>query len=137
MEAIMKIKTPLHTDHQLDQLAGQFEHWRQTRSHRGERIPQALWDQAVALARVLPHTRVAQHLRLSPNDLKKQMAMQVDPHATPGCTMPGFIEVPPATTRAQGGPTIEIDVQRQDGARLRLHAPDTALAAIVKSFLEA
>ena len=50
----MKIKTPLHTDHQLDQLAGQFEHWRQTRSHRGERIPQALWDQAVALARVLP-----------------------------------------------------------------------------------
>ena len=36
----MKIATPLHTDHQLDQLAGQFEHWRQTRSHRGERIPQ-------------------------------------------------------------------------------------------------
>ena len=137
MEAIMKIETPLHTDHQLDQLAGQFEHWRQTRSHRGERIPQALWDQAVALARVLPHTRVAQHLRLSPNDLKKQMAMQVDPHATPGRTTPGFVEVPPATTRAQVGPTTEIDVQRQDGARLRLHAPDTALAAIVKSFLEA
>ena len=40
MEAIMKIDTSLHTDHQLDQLAGQFEHWRQTRSHRGERIPQ-------------------------------------------------------------------------------------------------
>ena len=57
----MKIETPLHTDHQLDQLAGQFEHWRQTRSHHGERIPQALWDQAVVLARVLPHTRVAQH----------------------------------------------------------------------------
>lgn len=53
------IETPLHTDHQLDQLVGQFERWRQTRSHRGERIPQALWDQAVALARGLPHTRVA------------------------------------------------------------------------------
>ena len=50
----MKIATRLHTDHQLDQLAGQFEHWRQTRSHRGERIPQALWDQAVDLLRVLP-----------------------------------------------------------------------------------
>jgi hypothetical protein len=42
MEAIMKIDTPLHADHQLDQLAAQFEHWRQSRSHRGERIPQAL-----------------------------------------------------------------------------------------------
>ena len=27
----MKIDTPLHTDHQLDQLAGQFEEWRQAR----------------------------------------------------------------------------------------------------------
>jgi hypothetical protein len=137
MEAIMKIKTPLHTDHQLDQLAGQFEHWRQTRSHHGERIPQALWDQAVALARVLPHTRVAQHLRLSPNDLKKQMAMQVDPHAAPCRTLPGFVEVPLATNSAQVGTTIEIEVHRQDGTRLRLHAPDTTLIAIVRSFLEA
>ena len=47
----MKIETPLHADHQLDQLAGQFEHWRQTRSHPCERIPHALWEQAVALAR--------------------------------------------------------------------------------------
>ena len=133
----MKIETPLHTEHQLDQLAGQFEHWRQTRSHRGERIPQALWDQAVALARVLPHTRVAQHLRLSPNDLKKQMAMQLEPHAAPCRTMPGFVEVPPAASSAQVGPTTEVEVQRQDGARLRLHVPDTALAAIVRSFLEA
>ena len=133
----MKIETPLHTDHQLDQLAGQFEHWRQTRSHRGERIPQALWDQAVALARVLPHSRVAQHLRLSPNDLKKQMAMQVAPPATPGRTLPGFVEVPSAPRRAQVGPTIEMELQRQDGARLRLHAPDTTIAAIVRSFLEA
>jgi hypothetical protein len=137
MEAMMKIETPLHTDHQLDQLAGQFEHWRQTRSHRGERIPQALWDQAVALARVLPHTRVAQHLRLSPNDLKKQMAMQVDPHAAPCRTRPGFVEVPLATSRAQVGTTIEIEVHRQGGTRLRLHAPDTTLIAIVRSFLEA
>jgi hypothetical protein len=136
MEAIMKIATPLHTDHQLDQLAGQFEHWRQTRTHRGERIPQALWDQAVALARILPHSRVAQHLRLAPNDLKKQMAMQVDPHALTGRTTPGFIEVPATTATPQVASTIDIELQRQDGARLRLHAPQSCLAAIVHSFLE-
>jgi len=132
----MKIATPLHTDDQLDQLAGQFEHWRQTRSYRGERIPQALWDQAVALARVLPHSRVAQQLRLAPNDLKKQMAMQLDSQAAPGPTTPGFVELPPATSSPHLCSGFEIELQRQDGARLRLHAPETTLVAIVKSFLE-
>ena len=53
----MTIESPLHAEHQLDQLAGQFEHWRQTRRHPGERFPQALWDQAVALATTLPPSR--------------------------------------------------------------------------------
>lgn len=44
----MTINTSLHADHQLDQLAGQFEHWRQTRTQPRDRIPQELWDQAVA-----------------------------------------------------------------------------------------
>ena len=87
---------PLHADHQLDQLAGQFEHWRQTRSHPSERIPQHLWDQAAALARVLPRSRVAQHLRLSPSDLNKHMATRPDARpATPRTPLP-FVEVPHA-----------------------------------------
>ena len=53
LEAMMKIDTPLHADHQLDQLSGQFEHWRQHRSHPHERIPDPLWDQAVALTPAL------------------------------------------------------------------------------------
>jgi hypothetical protein len=83
----------LHADHPLDQLAGQFEHWRQTRSHPSERIPQHLWDQAAALARVLPRSRVAQHLRISPSDLNKHMATR--PEATPATprTPPPFVEV--------------------------------------------
>ena len=88
----MKVDTPLHTDHQLDQLAGQFEHWRRTRSHPAERIPQRLWKQAAALARVLPYSRVAQHVRVSPSDLKKHMAT---PRASKPATSPRFVEVPP------------------------------------------
>jgi hypothetical protein len=137
MEVIMKIETPLHIDHQLDQLAGQFEHWRQTRSHRSERIPQALWDQAVALARVLPRTRVAQHLRLSAKDLKTHMAAELEPNAAASLTARGFVEALPATVTAQAPPMTEIELQRQDGARLRLQAPNTSLTAIVRSFLEA
>lgn len=63
LEAIMKIKTPLHADHQLDQLAGQFELWRQRRPHPRARLPQELWDQAVALTSALSPSRVAKHLR--------------------------------------------------------------------------
>jgi hypothetical protein len=134
MEAMMKIETLLQADHQLDQLAGQFEHWRQTRSHSSERIPQSLWDQAVTLARVLPHTRVAQHLRLSSNDLKKHMDAQSP--ATPS-TPAGFVEVPPAPARSPSTPT-EIELERPDGARLRLVCAETPLplAAVVRAFLE-
>ena len=59
----MKIKTPLHADHQLDQLAGQCEIWRQVRPHPRARIPHELWDHAVALTSALSPSRVAKHLR--------------------------------------------------------------------------
>ena len=133
------LKTPLHTDHQLDQLAGQFEHWRQNRSHPSERIPQSLWAQAAALAMVLPYSRVAKHLRLSPSDLKKQaMAQQ---HLTSQVPTPllSFVEVPPAPEQPMSKPGTEIELQRADGARLRLRSGDSTLplATLVRAFLEA
>ena len=84
----MHTTTSLHADHQLDQLAGQFEHWRQTRAHPGERIPHHLWEQAAALAQVLPYSRVAQHVRVSPSDLKKHMAACLV--TTAGCCLRPF-----------------------------------------------
>jgi hypothetical protein len=93
----MKIESPLHAEHQLDQLAGQFEHWRQTRRRPGERFPQALWDQAVALAATWPPWRVAKQLRLRLIDLKKQMAI---PHAAPSRPL-GFVDVPSAPAAPQ------------------------------------
>jgi hypothetical protein len=137
MEAIMKIETPLHTEHQLDQLAGQFEHWRQTRAHPCECIPQPLWEQAVALTTVLPYTRVAKHLRLAPTDLKKHMAAEPEQGAAVPPTPPGFVEVPPMAASLQLSSPTEVELLRPDGARLRLHAPETSLCAIVRSFLEA
>jgi len=59
----MKIKTPLHADHQLDQLAGQCAIWRQVRPHPRARIPQELWDHAVALPSALSPSRVAKPAR--------------------------------------------------------------------------
>ena len=134
----MKIATPLHTDHQLDQLAGQFEHWRQTRSHPSERIPQRLWDQAAALSRVLPYSRVAQHVRVSPSDLKKHMAAQHESRSTASPTPPRFVEVPPTPAWPPVAQAMEIELERPDGACLRVRCPESTspVVALVRAFLE-
>ena len=99
----MTTNTPLHADHQLDQLAGQFEHWRQSRSHPGERIPQHLWEQAAALARMLPYSRVAQHVRVSPSDRKKHMAAPPGTTSAVSPTPPGFVD---SATRTRLAPDV-------------------------------
>jgi hypothetical protein len=134
----MKIETPLHAEHQLDQLAAQFEHWRQTRTYPGARFPQALWDQAVALAATLPPSRVAKQLRLRLIDLKKQMAT---PHAAPPAAPPmplGFVEVPSAPAGPQSTAATQLELSRADGTRLCLHAPLSPLLldALVRAFVE-
>lgn len=130
----MKIESPLHVEHQLDQLAGQFEHWRQTRRHPGERFPQALWDQAVALTATLPPARVAKQLRLRLIDLKKQMAA---PHAVPSLPL-GFVEVPSAPAGPQATAVTQLELARADGTRLCLHTPLSPLLldALVRAFVE-
>jgi hypothetical protein len=138
MEASMQIDTPLHAEHQLDQLAGQFAHWRQTRTHPHSQIPPALWAQAVALTAVVPPSRVAKQLRLRLADLKKQIATR---HAAPLAGLPpavGFVEVPPVPARPQGTATIQLELSRADGARLCLHAPAATLPleAVVRAFVE-
>jgi hypothetical protein len=134
----MKIESPLHAEHQLDQLAGQFEHWRQTRTHPSERFPQALWDQAVALATALPPARVAKQLRLRLIDLKKQMAA---PHTAPTTVPPmalGFVEVPSAPAWPPPTGALEIELSRADGTRLCIRSAEATvpLAPLVRAFLE-
>ena len=134
----MKIETPLHAEHQLDQLAAQFEHWRQTRRYSGERFPQVLWEQAVAVAATLPPSRVAKQLRLRLIDLKKQMATS---HAAPpaGPARPlDFVEVPSAPPDPQPTVATPCELVRADGTRLCLHAPISPLVldALVRAFVE-
>ncbi len=129
----------MHTEHQLDQLAGQFEHWRHTRSHPYARIPEPLWDHAVALTATLSPSRVAKHLGLRGSDLKKQITRRQGSPAVQLSAPPGFVEVPQPPAQPLGLVWHEVELHRPDGARLRIHAPDASLplAAIVHSFLEA
>jgi hypothetical protein len=134
----MKIESPLHAEHQLDQLAGQFAHWRQTRMHPSERFPQALWDQAVALAATLPPARVAKQLRLRLIDLKKQMATShAAPPAVPARPL-GFVEVPSAPAGPQPTSAPQCELWRADGTRLCLPAPRSPLLldTLIRAFVE-
>ena len=123
----------------LAELAGQFEDWRRSRTTGQERIPPSLWDRAVALSTVLPCSRVARRLRVRSTDLRKRALVEPAPVTTEGTApTPAFVEVPvPWPGLAASGATL-IEVERPDGARLRLHyrtAPPP-LATLLRAFLE-
>ena len=134
----MTITTPLHAEHQLDQLAGQFDHWRQTRTHLSERIPQALWDQAVAFPATVPPARVAKQLRLRLADLKKQMEHRQGNAAAVVPQPLGFVEVPLAPAELARQEAAHLELSRADGTRLSIQAPAALLSldTVVRAFVE-
>jgi len=134
----MTLTTPLHVDHQLDQLAAQFAHWRQTRTHPYGRIPHELWEHAVALAATLPPSRVAKQVRVRLMDLKKQMAARHEVTAAVSPMPLGFVEVPPIPSCAQPTAAPHIELSRADGTRLCIHGAESTLPleTLVRAFLE-
>ncbi len=134
----MKRIAHAHAEQALTQLAAQFDHWRHHRATRRERIPQCLWEQAVALTAVLPLSRVAKCLRVSWQDLHQHCAAYHAPAVEPSSTALSFVELP--ATPAWPLPTLsaEVELQRPDGARLRMHShePQPPLVALVRTFLE-
>ena len=123
---------------QLAELIEHFDHWRQSRTTRGEPIPDSLWEQAVSLTRMLPLSRVAKRLRLNRQELKKRCGQsQLQQPATPDrLPVPDFIEVKAEPAWIAVG--MEIEVQRPDGSRLQIHYHESQppLAAVIQTFLE-
>ena len=139
LEALMKTTIPAQAEHQLTQVADRFDHWRQTRTTPAEPIPHDLWEQAIALTALVPLTHVARRLRVSGGELKKHCAAHHTAQSTPAVPAAlSFVAVP--TTPAWPLPTssIEIELHRPDGTRLRLAGPETQLPllAVVRAFLE-
>jgi len=122
----------------LADLAEQFAQWRQTRQGH-EPIPPRLWSQAVALTALLPYSQVAKRLRLSPTDLKKRCLARpgmAPAEATP--PTPTFVEVTGVALRAERASNgLLIEVERPDGARLRVQATTALpLMPVLRAFLE-
>ena len=135
----MKTIPPAHAEQQLTHVANRFDEWRQTRTTRTEPIPQYLWEQAIALTTIFPITRVATRLRVSGGELKKRCAAHHAARSTPAATaVLGFVEVPAAPLWPLPTSGIEIELQRPDGTRLRMHVPEPQLPllGVVRAFLE-
>jgi len=133
----MTLPPPTQAEEHLRQVAQQFAQWRQSRANPyGSRIPEVLWAEAIALADVLPPTRVARHLGLKPHALKRRRAEQGRPTVSsrPVCAT-AFVEVTPEPRQMA---TTEVEFQRPDGMRLRItyHDAAPALTPLLHTFLE-
>jgi hypothetical protein len=138
----MQSETEVYAASELEQVAHCFDHWRHTRAHRNTPIPQPLWHQAVTLTTRLPFVQVAKRLGVKSTTLKQHCTLhQVGlPHEATASAESrwGFVEVPSPPDWPLGTPATEIDLQRADGARLRIHCrePQVPLAALIRTFLE-
>lgn len=132
----MSLVSAAQAEEALSHLTHQFAQWRQSRTTPRGRIPKSLWAQAITLAQVLPCSRVANALGLTPQALKRRRdALPRMSRLTPSSLPPHFVEVA-ATWRS---PTTEVEVHRPDGTRLRITYRDAAptLVPLLQTFLDA
>jgi len=127
---------PVHAEQALEQLAQAFDHWRHIRTNRAAPIPPPLWEQAIALTALVPRGQVAKRLRLSGGELKKRCAAQQVPRSAPAAL--DFVELPGPPSWPLPPPPVEVELQRADGTRLRIHYHEAAppIVAFVRTFLE-
>ncbi|MCB0122947.1 MAG: hypothetical protein KDE58_11920 [Caldilineaceae bacterium] len=136
-------QTNVDAEQQLLALAERFAHWRTTKRHRGDPIPEALWAEVGSLSNRLPQRHICRVLRLSDRDVQKRLgpggvATKPQPTSTQALTFIDMTEALSTHTPPSVGVT-EVAVERPDGARFQLHyTGDIAqLAPLVQSFLTA
>jgi hypothetical protein len=110
----------------LNEVAHDFEMWRKSKPHLKSRIPEKLWESAVALTATYPVSKISQILKLNHTELKRRVEQRVTPDG------PSFIpvEVPDCSSvrKGLGGrnrPTCLIDLESSGGIRFRCTVYDT------------
>ena len=127
----MKQPNGLITKPEIEKVLERFEEWRKTRK-RGTKIPEDLWAAAVKLADTYSLTEICQWLKVEFNHLKKRVEHS---QAIVQNSSADFVEL--NLSRIVSGPEYVIEVERPDGARMRISvkgAVDTGLIEAAKTF---
>ena len=126
---------------ELQAVAEHFEAWRRDKK-KGERIPDGLWSEAIALLSDYSLSEVVRTLRLCGEDLKKRQAAFSSKSLERPRSEMAFVEIDPTLMAqpealTQSAKCVLIDLQRTDGSRLRIQqamSPADTLA-LVEQFL--
>ena len=131
----MSMQTMPSAEQRLYELGERLEQWRQTKTKRSDPIPETLWSQAITLTQTLPLRRVSKALGLSSYDLKRRID-RLEPPSQPSAPPINFIELPPVNGQAKPRHLTDIELERSDGARLRIQYPEPPpLESLIRSFL--
>ncbi len=121
----------------LETVKQEFDIWRASRSKIGK-IPDHLWNKALALIKYYPVSEITGALRLSGGQMK---ARREQVEITTKAKLPSkFLEIPTtnvlATKFDNSFTTLKISLTRADGATIMLEQlPETILMHIISNFL--
>jgi len=121
----------------LEEVRGQFEDWRRTRSSRREPIPDRLWKAAVKLTDRYSINNISKGLRLSYSDLKYHVHEQpaADKLKTPAAA--GFIDL--GCSRNFFESECIVEMQSAAGLKMKMSVRGKAefsLLQLAKAFIE-
>ena len=111
----------------LDQVTQRFETWRK-QSGRTRKIPEELWEAAVALCKEHSVTKVSKALGLNHSDLKQR----VKGHSCSLPQVPTFIEL---GCIAPASEEIVVECEAPGGRRMRIHYRGSHTAAMLPDLL--
>ena len=115
----------------LEEVQGQFEAWRQQRV-KGQRIPEALWQAAVALYPRYSIYQISRALRLDHMDLKARLGVG-EKRKSKRRQEPQFIELPFTSSAAADTGECLVKVRDRRGSRIHIKVKGTGLGALLEA----
>ena len=113
----------------LEQVRQRFESWRRRRKKR-TRIPQNLWQAAIALSEEYSIHHLSKTLRINHTALKNKVKNANAPEERPSDILPApFIELPAPVV-----PLLEssIEMIKDDGSLMRMHIRGAACSDLIE-----
>lgn len=125
----------------LETVAKHFAHWRRNKNN-GEKIPEELWNEALALLGTYGISPVSRTLRLSYTELdKRRKVVEAGRSRQESGDDTAFVEIDRALVEQAPGPDATgawMELERPDGLRLRIRPTRSVdMLALVERFMGA